>query len=90
MVFPVASGEGREHNATYHTQMSVDGRDSLVCAGLQQLRGDDLLDRQDDTVFASDADRSAAIFDRLHGVFDLKVTTVGGEDGVGEIVACSY
>ena len=70
--------------------MPVNGRDPLVCAGLQQFGCDDLLNRQDDAISATDADRCACILDCLDGVFDLEVPTVGGEDGVGEIVACSY
>lgn len=70
--------------------MLVNRRDPLVGAGLQQLRGDDLLDGQHDAVLAADADRRAAVLYRLDGVLDLEIAAVGGEDGVGEIVACSY
>lgn len=75
---------------TYDSQVLVNRRDPLVGAGLQQLRGDDLLDGQHDAVLAADADRRAAALYRLDCVFDLEVAAVGGEDGVGEIVACSY
>lgn len=36
--------------------MPVDGRDPLVCAGLQQLGCDDLLNCQDNAIFATDSD----------------------------------
>lgn len=81
---------GREETVTYNAQMSVHRCDALVCVGLQQLGCDDLLDSQDDAIFAPDADGCAAVLDRLDGVLDLEVPAVGGEDGVGEIVACSY
>ena len=70
--------------------MPVDGRDALVGVGFEQLGCDELLDSQYDAVFAPDADRGAAVFDRLHGVLDLEVAAIGGEDGVGEVVARAY
>lgn len=70
--------------------MPVDGGDALVCAWFQQLGCDGLLDGQDDAIFAPDADGCAPVLDCLDGVLDLEISTVGGEDGVGEIVACSY
>lgn len=70
--------------------MPIDGCDPLVCAWFQQLGCDDLLDCQDNAVFAPNADGCAAILDCLDGVFDLEISTVGGEDGVGEIVTSSY
>lgn len=70
--------------------MSVHRCDALVGAGLQQLGSYDLLDGQYDAILASDADGCAAVLDRLDGVLDLEVSAVGGKDGVGEIVACSY
>lgn len=70
--------------------MPVDCRNALVGALLEQLGCDNLLRRQHDAVLAADADRGAAILNCLHGIFDLKVATIGGENGVGKIVACSY
>jgi len=70
--------------------MSINRRDALVGAMLEQLGCDHLLYSQDDAIFAADADRGAAVLDRLDGVFDLEVAAVGGEDGVCEIVARSY
>lgn len=70
--------------------MPVDCRDALVGALLKQLGCDNLLRRQHDAVLAADADRGAAILNRLYGIFDLEVAAIGGENGVGKIVACSY
>ena len=70
--------------------MPVDGSNPLIRAGLQQLGCDDLLDREHDAVLTPDTDRGAAILHGFHCVLDLEVSAVGGEDGVGEIVACSY
>lgn len=77
-------------SSTYNTKMFVNGCDSLVCAWFQQLGWDDLLDCQNNAIFAPNADGCATILDCLDGVFDLEVSTVGGEDGVGEIVTRSY
>ena len=81
---------GKAGGTTYNSQVSIDGGDALVGVGLEQLRGDDLLDGQDDAVAATDADRGAAIFDGLDGVLDLEVAAVGREDRVGQVVACAY
>lgn len=75
---------------TYNAQVPVNCCDTLVCASLQQFGCDDLLDRQNDAVLAPNADRCAAILNCLHGIFDLEVAAVGREDGIGEIVTCSY
>lgn len=75
---------------TYSSQMSVDGSDSLVGTRLRQLGCDDFLDCQYDAILASYADGCAAVLYRLDGIFDLEVTAVGGEDGIGEIVARAY
>lgn len=40
----------------YNTKMPVNGCDPLVCAGLQQLRCNDLLNRQDNAIPATDSD----------------------------------
>lgn len=70
--------------------MAVDGGDSLVGAGLQELGGHHLFDGEDDAVLAVDADGGAAILDGLDGVLDLEVAAVRGEDGVEEVVAGAY
>lgn len=75
---------------TYHAQVPVYGGDALVGARLQELGCDHLLDCQHNALLAPDADRGAAILDRFDGVLNLKVAAIGGEDGVGEIVARAY
>lgn len=70
--------------------MSVDGGYPLVCILLQQLAGYQLLQREHHAVFAPNANRRATVLHRLHCIFDLKVTSIGGEDRVGEIVARPY
>ena len=70
--------------------MPIHGCDALVDALFEQLRRHHLLDRQHHALLAPDADRGAAVLHRLQGVFGLEVAAIGGEDGVGEIVACSY
>lgn len=67
--------------------MSVDSGDALVGVGLQQLRAYNLLNGQHHAVLAADANRRAGVLDRLDGVFDLEVATIGRVDGVGQIVA---
>lgn len=51
-MFPRKRGWGR----AYNTKMPVNGCDPLVCAGLQQLRCNDLLNRQDNAIPATDSD----------------------------------
>lgn len=70
--------------------MSINSRNVLVCSGLQQLAGDELLDCEHDSVLASDSDSGIAVLDGLHGVLDLEVASIWGEDGVLEIVTRSY
>jgi hypothetical protein len=74
----------------YDAQMPVNSRNALVGVGLEQLGCDDLLDGQHDAVLAPDADRGAAVLDGLDGVLDLEIAAIGGEDGVGEVVARAY
>lgn len=74
---------------TYHAHVAVDRGDALVRTRFQQLRGNDLLDGEDNAVLAPDADGCAAILDCLDCVFDLEVAAVGREDGVEEIVTRS-
>lgn len=75
---------------TYDSQVAVDGGDALVCTSLPQLGGHDLLNGKDDAILAPDADGRATVLDGLDGVLDLEVAAIGGEDGVGEIVARAY
>jgi hypothetical protein len=75
---------------TYSSHVSIDGGDTFVGFWLQQLGCDELLDGENDAVLAADADGGTAILDSLHGIFDLEVAAVGGEDGVLEIVTRPY
>ena len=70
--------------------MSVNGRDALVRSGLKQFAGDDLLDCQHDAIFTPDPNRRTAILYGLNSIFDLEVSAIGGEDRVGQVVACTY
>ena len=70
--------------------MSVNSCDALVCSRLQQLAGNELLNCENNSVLAPDADGSVAVLDCLHGVLDLKVASIWGEDGVLEIVTRTY
>lgn len=71
---------GLREKKTYSSDVAVDGSDSLVGAGLQELGSDDLFDGEDDAVLAADADGGTAILDGLDGVLNLEVAAVGGED----------
>jgi 3'-phosphoadenosine 5'-phosphosulfate sulfotransferase len=41
-------------------------------------------------MFCADSNACTAILDRFDGVFDLEVAAVGGEDRIGEVIACPY
>ena len=71
----------------YDPYIAIDRCYPLVCAGLQELGGDDLFAGENDAVSRSDTDAGAAVLHRFNGVFDLKVASIGGEDGVGEVIA---
>lgn len=70
--------------------MGINGSDTLVCTGLQQLRPNDLLDREHNTILGTDPDRCSSILYCLDRILDLEVPTIGGEDGVEQVVTCSY
>lgn len=70
--------------------MGVNGGDALVGTGFQQLRGYDLLDGEDDAVLGADANGGASVLYGLDCIFDLEVSTVGGEDRVEQVVTRSY
>lgn len=65
---------------TYGSDMCVNGADSLVGAGLQQLGCDHLLDGEDDAILASDTNGRAAILNSLDCIFYLKVAAIRRED----------
>jgi hypothetical protein len=79
----ICGGRREEGESTYDTSVPVYCSDPLVRTGLQQLGAHRLLDREDDAVFAPDADGGVAIFHRLDCVLDLKVSPIGRENGVG-------
>lgn len=60
--------------------MSVYACYPLVASGLEQFGTDDLLTCQHDTMLGSDTDTGTTILNRLHSIFDLEITTIGGED----------
>ena len=74
----------------YHANVPVHGRYSIVRAGLEEFAAEELLDCEDDTIFASDAHCRASILYRLYGILDLEVPAVWREDGIGQIVAGAY
>ena len=84
-------GIGQEDRAdAHHANVPINSADALVGARLEQLGGDHLLYGEDDALLASDADRGAAVLDRLDGVLDLEVAAIGGEDGVEQVVTRAY
>lgn len=62
---------------THDTNIAIYCRYPLVRFLLQQFRGDQLLEREDDAVFTSYADCRATVFYRLYRVFDLEVAAIG-------------
>jgi hypothetical protein len=74
----------------YHADVAVHGRYPLVGVLFEEFAGDELFEREHDAVLAPDANGCAAVLDRFYGILDLEVAAIGGEDGVGEIVACAY
>jgi hypothetical protein len=59
--------------ATYNAHVAVDRGYPLVRARLEQLAGDELLEREHHAVLAPYADRCAAVLHRLDCIFDLAV-----------------
>lgn len=80
-------------SATWQTNdanIPVHGRYLLVGSRLEQLAADELFERQHNAVFAADTNGGATILDRLDGIFDLEVPAIWREDGVGQVIACTY
>ena len=75
---------------TYHPEIPVHSSYPLIRILLQQLARDELLQRQHHAILTPYADCCTPILDSLHCVFDLEVAAIGGEDGVGEVVASAY
>jgi hypothetical protein len=57
--------------SAHNAHVAVDGRYPLVCSGLEQLAGDELLQRQYNTILAPDSDCCASVLDCLDCVFNL-------------------
>ena len=70
--------------------MSIDRCNTLVGSWFQQLAGNDLLHGKHDPIFTSDTNRGPSVLYRLDRVFDLEVSSIGREDGIREIVTCTY
>jgi len=70
--------------------MSIDSSNAFVCTGFEQFASDELLDCEDDAIFASYTNRGASILYCLDCILDLEVSAIRGEHGVCEIVACTY
>ena len=85
----IRSKQQRVVKSPYHANMSIDGRYPIVRTRFQQLAGQDFLDGQDDTIITSNANDGSTILDRFHGVFDLEIAAIRGEDGVGKVIACA-
>lgn len=62
---------GGRGEATHDAHVAVDGCYPLVGALLEELAADDLLESEDNTVLAANADCRASILYRLLGIFDL-------------------
>jgi hypothetical protein len=56
--------------------MSVDRCNAFVCSGLQQLAGNNLLDRKNNTIFTPDANRGTAVLYRLDCILDLEISAI--------------
>ena len=56
----------------YHTDIAIDRGYPLVRTRLQQFAGYDLLHRQDNAIFTSNADAGTSILDCLDRIFDLQ------------------
>jgi hypothetical protein len=79
-----------EETRRYNAHVTIHRCYPLIRAGLEELAADELLESKYDAILALDADRCATVLYRLDCVFDLEVTTVGREDRVRQVVACTY
>jgi hypothetical protein len=74
----------------YYAHVPVHRCYPLVRARLEQLAGDELLQRQHHAVLAPYADCCAAVLDGFDCIFDLEVAAVRRKDRVGQVVARAY
>jgi len=58
---------------TYDANIPVDGGDALVSSLFHELAGDELLESNDNAVFASYSDGGAAVLHCFDGIFDLTI-----------------
>ncbi len=65
---------------TYCTHMSVNCCNAFVGSRLQQLARNDLLHRQNNTIFTPNANGGSTVLYRLDCILDLEISTVWGED----------
>ena len=56
--------------------MSVDRCNTFVCCRLQQLAGNDLLDRKNNAIFTPDANGGTTVLYRLDCILDLEISAV--------------
>lgn len=75
---------------THHTNVAIYSRYPLVRIFLEQSACHELLERQHNAILAANSNCGAAVLNGLDCVFYLEVSAIGGEDGVGKIVARSY
>lgn len=83
-------GRKDDMRPTYNTDIPVNSGNALVGVLLHKFACDELLHCQNNAILASNADRGTAVLYSLSGVLDLEVAAIGGEDGVGKIVAGAY
>ena len=79
-----------EETGRHNAHVAVHSCYPLVRAWLEELAADELLESEYDAILALNANRCATVLDRLDRVFDLEVSTIGGEDRVGQVVTRAY
>jgi len=70
----------REETTCDDAHVAINGCDSLVRAGLEQFRANNLFNSKDNALLAANTNACSSIFDSLHGVLDLEVAAIRGED----------
>lgn len=75
---------------THHTDIAIHSCYPLVGILLEQSACHELLESQHNAILAANSNGGAAVLNGLDCVFYLEVSAIGGEDGVGKIVARSY
>jgi hypothetical protein len=56
--------------------MSVNRCNTFVCSRLQQLAGNDLLNRKNNAIFTPDANGGTTVLYRLDCILDLEISAV--------------